>query len=379
MSIRVLFVITCLDTGGAERQLAYLLECLQKKGVESGVVSLRSGGAISRDIAALGIPVWNLVLDNPLQLVRAAGRLFSIGRHFRPEVIQGWMYHGNLAAYVASRKAGLSVPVFWSIRQSLYDLKKEKKMTQMIIRLGAKGSGKVNGITYNATISRSQHEAIGFSDDNGCVIPNGFDGEAWRPDEEARHAVRDSLGIPQDVQLIGLVSRYHPVKGHDVFLDAARQIAARRQNVEFLLAGKGVDRNNPLFQKELSEGSLAGRLHLLGEQEDIPRLTAALDIATSSSRAEGFPNAVAEALLCGIPVVATDVGESKQIVGNSGVVVPPGNSLALYEAWDQLLELDSDKRRRMGLEARWRLLRSYTIDVVADRYMSLYEQEINRA
>lgn len=372
--MRALFVITGLATGGAEKQLARLLASLKDK-IEPAVVSLAPRGPVSAELEALGVPVWHLDLASIAGLPKAAVRLALLARRFRPDVLQGWMYHGNLAALFAAWCLNGRVPVVWGIRQSLYDLAREKPITQRVIRLGARWSSRPVAIVYNAHLARAQHEAIGFAAERGRVIGNGFDGSAWQPDEEARRSVRAELGIPPDVPLIGLIARYHPMKGHEVFLDAAIRLAERNPKVRFLLAGRDVTPSHPIFQPYAQMAALAGRLHLLGERADIPRLTAALDIASSSSSwGEAFSNTTAEALCCGVPVVATDVGESREIVGDAGMLVPVGDVETLANGWQRLLDAGLEARRTMGQGGRARILEHYSIDAIGRAYLDLYQR-----
>ncbi|TXF13347.1 glycosyltransferase [Pelomicrobium methylotrophicum] len=371
--MRVLYIITGLQTGGAERQLGRLLACLHGGRIDAAVVSLAPRGPVSSEIESLGVPVWHLGLDQPWRLPWAAARLVSIAKRFRPDVIQGWMYHGNLAASIAGRV--LDRPVVWGVRQSLYDLKRERPGTRAVIRLSARWSNRVAGIVYNAALSRTQHEAFGFARESGWVIGNGFDGREWCPDAAARASVRAELGIAPDAPLIGLIARYHPMKGHEIFLDAAARLALARPDVHFLLAGREVTPAHPLFAAHCHNKPLAGRLHLLGERADIPRLNAALDIASSSSSwGEAFSNALAEALLCGVPVAATDVGDARIIVGDAGIVVPRGDACALANAWQALLDSGFEARQAMGRAGRERLLAVYSVEAVAQAYARLYEK-----
>ncbi len=374
MGRRVLLVTSGLGVGGAERQLAALLACSGDE-MDAGVVSLTPPGPVSSEIEALGVPVWHLHLRRPSELVAVAWRLRTIVRWFGPHVVQGWMYHGNLAALLAARTGARVAPVVWAIRQSLYDLSREKRGTRVVIQLGARLSGRAAAIVYNASVSREQHEAIGFSRGRGRVIGNGFDGERWRPDGTARRSVREELGIASDAPLIGLVARYHPMKGHEVFLEAAARLVMIRPDVHFLLAGSGVVPDNPIFERHSSSGPLARHLHLLGERRDVPRLTAALDVSTSTSLwGEGFSNAIAEALCCGVPVVATDVGEARAIVGDAGRIVPPGDAGALALAWLDLLEQGVEARQAMGESGRRRLLARHSVDAMAKAYQTLYAE-----
>ena len=122
----------------------------------------------------------------------------------------------------------------------------------------------------------------------------------------------------------------------------------------------------------LEQSGIRQNFHLLGRRQDIPRLTAALDLATSSSCGEGFPNVVGEAMACGIPCVVTDVGDSALIVGKTGKVVPPHDPEALASAWKELLRLTPQVRQKLGNAARKRVETEYSLAAAARRYEALW-------
>jgi len=154
-------------------------------------------------------------------------------------------------------------------------------------------------------------------------------------------------------------------------LRAADLLLKKRSDVHFLLIGNGVTKDQPAFVRLLNDVSVGQRLHLLGERSDIPVFTAALDIASSSSWGEAFPNTVGEAMSCGVPVVATDVGDVRRIVGDAGIVVPSGDAKAMAQAWHRLLD-DSKKRQTMGEIGRERVLSLFGVTAMAGHYLDLY-------
>jgi glycosyltransferase involved in cell wall biosynthesis len=119
------------------------------------------------------------------------------------------------------------------------------------------------------------------------------------------------------------------------------------------------------------------RVHLLGERLDMPRLTAALDIASlSSAYEEGFPNVIGEAMSCGVPCVVSDVSDSPWIVGDSGRVVPPRNPEALARSWKDLIELGREERKALGETARSRVIECFSLASVVEQYERLYESVV---
>lgn len=370
---RVLYVTTGLFTGGAEVMLGELLR--EMDGFDPAVVSLVPGGPLRGRIEALGVPVFDLGMRRGRPTPAALCRLARLYRKVRPDVVQGWMYHANLAATLAAAVVSpRRTPVLWGIHNSVNDLGSEKRLTGATVRLGARLSASPRRIVYVSRTSAEQHEAIGYRKDRRKVIPNGFDHERWRPDPEAYAAVRSELGMDQGTPLIGLIARYHPTKDHAGFLAAANLLAEREPDVHFLLAGQGVEASNRALAVPASRPALRGRTHLLGERNDVPRLAAALDVAASSSRGEAFPVAIGEAMACGVPCAVTDVGDSAWLVGDAGRVVPPRDPDALAAAWRDLLRMGRERRAALGERARRRIAQRFSLAKTVRSYEDLYEE-----
>jgi glycosyltransferase involved in cell wall biosynthesis len=370
--IRIVLLITGLNTGGAEMMMLKLLSGIDRRRFTPVLISLSDHGTLGESVVRLGIPLYVLRMSPRRPPFLALFRLCRILRSIRPHIVQGWMYHANLMASVGRFLAARQAVVLWSVRQSIYDLEGEKKLTANTIRIGALLSKHVAGIIYNAEISARQHEALGYAADRSWVIPNGFDCGRFSPSAEARATLRRELGLADDSIMIGLIARYHPMKDHANFLRAAALMVARR-DVHFVLAGCDVDAGNAEISDTIRRFNLENHIHLLGERHDMPSLTAALDIATSSSSwGEGFPNSIGEAMACAVPCVVTDIGDSARIVGSCGRAIAPRDPAALANAWDELLDLPSDERRELGQAARRRVLDRYSIDAVVRQYEDLY-------
>ena len=370
--IRILHVITDLDRGGAQTMLLKLLSA-GGRDFDPIVVSLDGKlRALEPAIRGLGIPVHCLGLRRSFPNPMAALKIRQIVRRLSPQLIQGWMPHGNLLASFAGFWSAVPVPVVWNIRQCLYDLRYERWMTRIVIRLGAFLSARPAAIVYNSRTSIVHHEAIGYHSARGFFIANGFDCRVFRPDQEARGRIRQELGFPDDALLVGLVARYHPMKDHPTFLRAAGLVARQHANAYFVLAGSGVTKDqSALADIILSEG-LQNRVFLLGERSDVACVTAALDVACSSSWTESFSNSIGEGMACGVPCVVTDVGDSAYLIADTGIVVPPRNSEALGAAIGKLLAAGVAYRDQLGTEARRRIEQEFSLDVIVCRYERLY-------
>jgi glycosyltransferase involved in cell wall biosynthesis len=378
--MRVMHVITGLSTGGAETMLLKLLSAASQR-MEHVVVSLGDEGTIGPRIAALGVPVHCLGLKRNAPNPFRALSILPLAQRIAPQLIQGWMYHGNLMASLAAvalrKTAPRNVlgqkPVLWNIRQTVYDLRRERWLTAKLIRQGARLSSGPAAIIYNSQTSASQHEELGYRAEKRVIIPNGFDCQVLRPDEAARKAVRAELGITDDTVLVGLVARYHPMKDHVGFLKAAALVVQSHPQTRFVLVGAGVSSTQPELAEGIQQNELGDRVILLRERSDIPRLNNAFDIGCSASAwGEGFSNSIGEAMACGVPCAVTNVGDSAYIVADTGFVAPPHAPEALAEAIGRLIEIGQPGRQQIGAKARKRIETEFSLSAIVEKYESLY-------
>jgi Glycosyltransferase len=372
--LNVLHVVTGLATGGTEAMLARLVTRMDSALVRSHVVSLGEGGPIAEVLKASGIPVTVLGvrgIPNAQQL-----KSFALAvRSARPHVVQGWLAHGNVAATsTLATRLGSRPALVWNIRQALYRRSDDTRRTRTVIRMAASLSRLADAIVYNSDVAVAQHELLGYAADKRIVIPNGFDVDRFRPDPDARRALRAELQMEDSTPLVGLVARYHVAKGHDTFLKTAKNLVASGSKAHFLLAGPFIDTSNSRLSAMIDECGLRDRVHLIGERADIERIYPALDVLTVTSSTEAFPNVLGEAMACGVACVTTDVGAAASIVGDTGIVVSVGDVDALAAAWLQLLSAPRCERDARGQRARQRIANRWPLDRIAEEYRTLYER-----
>lgn len=372
--MRVLHVITALGVGGAEHMLLKLLKAHAMAGLEQHVVSLLPGGAMAAPMREAGAPVVELNLLGGLPVVGGCTHLAALARRLEPDLIQGWLYHGNLGAWVARAVQRRRVPLVWAIRQSLPSLDGENAFARVGIQLNKILSSRPDCLLFNSRTSVEQHRAQGFDLRRARHLPNGFDTDRFAPDATARAALRAAWGAAEGDVVFGLVARYHPVKDHAGFLRAAGQVLQARPQARFVLAGTGVDAGNATLARSLAEAGLGGRVHLLGERRDVPALLSALDVYVSSSVAEAFSNAVGEAMSCALPCIVTAVGDSAEVLGDGGTVVPPRDPAALAAAMLAMADLGAERRAEIGARARRRVEAGFSLEAVATRHAALYRE-----
>lgn len=370
--MRVLHVITGLSTGGAERALYNVLAGGSSGDVDSVVLSLERLGAVGSAISELGVPVYTLGMSRRFPRPDHLVGLRRIVSWLSPDLVQGWMYHGNLAASVAGRLARGQPAVAWNVRQSLYEVEAEKPMTRQVIRANRFLSSGPDAILYNSQVSRTQHESFGFRASRAVVIPNGFDLERLQPDRETAGAVRRELDLPPEATVIGHVARFHPTKDHASFLWAAVQVARVNPTARFLMVGREVSPENPALAGIVPPDCI-DRFVFTGERSDVHRLMQAMDVFCLNSWSEAFPNVLGEAMACGVPCVATDVGDSAAIVGDTGIVVPPSDTGALAGGLEAMVQKSAHERQALGRAARQRIKANYSLDSVVAQYTDLYQ------
>ena len=366
-------IITDLDSGGAEESLYKLLKNIDSNVFKSDVISLTEQGTVGGKIEALGIPIKSLGMKsgvpNPLAILKLARYLYI----HQSDIIQTWMYHADLIGGLAAKLGG-NRPVVWNIRNTDLNSQRVKRMTIMIARLSAWLSHYLpEKIITNSKVAYEAHTRLGYCKEKMLVIPNGFDLDTYKPDPSARKTVRHELGLENEALLIGIFARFDPQKDHANFIQAAALLHKKYPETHFLLCGAEITRENKMLLQWIETSRLDACFHLLGQRNDIPLLTAALDIATLSSIGEAFPNVIGEAMACGIPCVATDAGDIAYIIGETGIIVSPSDSQALAKGWVQMIDLGYSGRRKLGAKARQRIQREFQIDKIVRQYESLYK------
>jgi glycosyltransferase involved in cell wall biosynthesis len=368
-AIRVTHVITGLGAGGAQSALHKVVSSSQAYGLTHSVVSLTGGPST---LEAQGVPVTSLGLRRGVPDVRAVARLARLLRRDRPDVVQSWMYHADLLAGVAALVAG-HIPVVWGLRHADVDPRNAKRLTRWTRSVCARLSGVLPArIVCCAESARRSHAALGYRSDRMVVIPNGFDFQRFVADPKAGARIRQELSLPDRALVVGMLARFHPDKDFPNFLAAARLVAHSNPDAVFVLAGEGVDGSNSVLSSLIDDLAIRARVRLLGLRRDVASVLSAMDVLALPSRTEAFPNVLGEAMACQVPCVATDCGDSREILGATGRIVPPRDPAALARAILELLALDAIERKALGAAALERVRERYDLRVVARRYAELY-------
>ena len=351
-------VITSFEAhDGAQRMLARLLNADADRR-EGQIISLL--GVSEEALAILEtrrIRVRCMEAGSAAGLAIAAIRLAGMIRRERPAVLVCWMYHAMFVGLAAAALSRTGVRVYWNVRQALDDRQALTASTRVAVRLCSAASPWANGIIYNSRRAAEQHAAAGFDRSRVTVIPNGVPVPSAAP----------AIGDPPRV--FGIVGRLHPQKDHPTFFAAAAIVLRERPDARFVAVGRGLEPGAPHVAPLLSAAGLpADAVELVGEVSDIGRIYGKIDALVLSSRTEGFPNVVAEAMSHCRPVVSTDVGDVADIVGDTGFVVPPGRPELLAAAMLRMMSLTGAEYRSMAEAAHQRILGRYSVPEIVARY-----------
>lgn len=374
--VRVVHFITDLEIGGAELMLERYLMHSDAESVDSHVVSLTSLGPIGERMRDHGFPVTVLGLTSVWNFASAAGRLRRVLRELNPDILQTWLYHADCLGAWVGPSAGVS-RVFWNLRRS-GPQPTDSPSVRTLARINRYLANRVSRILVNSHTGAEQHASIGYPREKMLVVPNGIDAAHWREQYLARREkYRHAMGFTEAEFVIGNLARWTPVKGHPVLLQAAERLMRRNPQARLVLAGRGLTHQNEALMKALRRAGIEDNTRLLGALEDPMDLYALCDIYASASHGEGFPNVLAEAMACGIPCVATDAGDSAELLGPTGRVVTPGQGEALSSAMEVFLRMPEDRRQALGAMAARRMASRYDLRRISGQLDEIYRSELN--
>jgi glycosyltransferase involved in cell wall biosynthesis len=363
--VEVLQILPALDTGGAEKMVLHLTGELMRTGTKTGVISFfdSNGSQIDRELRAAGIPVWSLGKRRGPDLAMIA-RLKKLIAALRPDVI-----HTHLSAL------RYAVPAVARTRNPPGILHTIHRFAERDSEFGLRWLQRWCLRRSDAVIAVSEGVAKScarvYDLSQVPVIPNGipFSNFGWAA-PDIRAAVRRSLGIDADSFVFCCVARLRAVKNHKTLLKAFAGLN-RQTGAHLLLAGDGELRG----ELEALAGALriTDQVHFLGEQDNVAALLTASDAFVLSSLSEGTPLSVLEAMMAGLPIVATSVGGLPELVrnGTEGLLAPPADVKALRDAMAVIIS-DIDARQAMSQAAREKATTRYGVAAMARSYLSAY-------
>lgn len=336
---RVLHFITSFDIGGTERQAAELLKRLDAERYDLRLAVLRNGGSLYQQIADRfpDPPEFRLNSFYDLNAMRQLSRLCALMKRERIDILHAHDFYSGVLGCAAARLSGVRA-IASQRHLKLSDRRAHEIIQRLIHRMAHK-------VLVNSDAIRQQVlSGSGAQAEKIVVIKNGLLVSDLTSDARlVRDRLLNELKLNQESFLIGLVARLEEVKGHSYFIEAAARVVSKHPQAHFVLVGDGELRQ--AIENQIAELNLAGKVHLLGYRDDAALLARAFDLSVLTSLHEGLPNSVMEAMSAGIPVVATDVGGTRELITDcvTGFLVPPADSTALAERINRMIEQDQER------------------------------------
>ncbi|EPR30561.1 glycosyl transferase group 1 [Alkalidesulfovibrio alkalitolerans DSM 16529] len=367
---RIAFLIDAIasPSAGTERQLLMLIEGLDRREFEPWLCVLKGSPWLSKSFDLCPVRVLDIEsFKSPgawMNVLRFSGWL----RRERIDALQVHFRDSSLAGIVAARLARTPAVIAMRKNQGYWMNSAELRLQRFLNRF-------VDVFVANSEATRDWARRVeGILPERLRVIHNGFFGETRKAgDEAARRRARQTLDLPLDAPVAGIVANLRPVKRLDVFLRAAARVREALPSARFVIIGEGEERER--LQTLVRSLGLNGEVRFTGRRMDVPDLLPAFDVGVLSSDSESFSNSVVEYMAAGLPVAATDVGGCHEALagGAGGILVAPGDAEALGRA---MVEMLSDEHRASHARAAHprRVAEAFSRDRYLAAYAALYNE-----
>mgnify|MGYP000923243032 FL=1 len=364
--IRIVHIITGLGSGGAENMLYKLIKYSDKSKYYHEVISLMDEGIIGKRIRDEGVKIHSLNVSKA-NIFKSILNARRICKDF--DIINTWLYHADMFGFVIA-KLLLKKKLIWNIRHSNLDKNANKSRTLMIVKINLLLSKKLDCITFNSNKALETHLTVGFKNKNTIVIPNGFELNKFSFNEENRNTLRKALNLDKNCKALITVGRWDVQKDYFTLFKALGEIKNTYTNFKMIMVGTNLDECNEDLCNLAIKYDLRDKLMLLGRRNDIPEILSAADCYISSSLGESFSNSIGEAMACALPCIVTDVGDSKQIVGETNYVVNAKDFKGLAETIGKFLDKSESPRNFIS---RDRIVENFDIKKIVKDYERNYQ------
>ena len=366
----ILHIVPDLNIGGAQRMVLALLKQLDKEKYNVKVCYWLGEGELKDEIEKAGIEVIDLKVKNG-SLLRVIFKLIKLIKENKIKLIHTHLFDTDLCGFLATRWA--KVPIMIISIHSIFFLKKKKHaLRYKIISLFIDRFLPVSDSLAQHFISWAR-----INPNKVTAVSNGIDmSEFNKPKHTNRlNELRKSLGIPVATPILGTVARLEPRKGHRYLLEAVAQISKDYPDLTVLLVGDGELKSD--LRNLVKELNISSNVIFAGSQENIPEILSLLDLFVLPTLEEGFSIAILEAMACGLPVIATNVGGVPELVKDkeTGLLVASRSPLALASAMTMLL---GNKEYAVALgEAGKKRVKQFSSKIMAEKIEEIYNYHIN--
>ncbi len=368
--MKIVHIITGLGDGGAEHTLFKV--CKYDNLNEHIVISFKKGGKYFQLLKKLSVKVY--ILDASFFSFNKFFILINLLRSLKPDIVQTWLVHADFIGGIAARIAGIN-NILWNIRYSNVDINKSKFITNMILITLSKLSNLIpKKIIINSKIAKKIYTKKGYSYKKLKYIPNGYDLSIFKLNNKYKIYFKKKYKINKQTPLIGYVARYDLLKDHLNLLKALSLTKLKGKIFFCILVGTNINKNQILLD-QIKKLKIKNHIKLLGPIKNVSKIMNSLDIHIQSSKSEGFPNVIAEAMAHKTLCVATNVGDTSYIMGKNGWLVKPKSSTSLARAIEiainEIGTKNWNKRRNL---ARKRIQTKFSINKMINSYNKIWTE-----
>lgn len=369
----IVLLLRSLHYGGAERQVVELAKGLHSRGHRVLVAISYDEGPMRTELEAAGIPLVVLKKLGRWDIVGYLWRLARLLRKVRPQVLYAFLVEPSVQAVLLKPFIN-KTRVVWGVRASNVDLRPYGWFGRVTFGLSRLLGRYADLIIANSFAGARYHEGVGYPPAKIQIVPNGIDVDRFRPDRAAGERLRTAWGLPEDALVIGAVGRLDVMKDYPTLLRAFAALTQEHPNLYLVIVGAGPAQQKADLESEARRLGLGQRIVWAGTYEQMGPVYNAFDISClPSAFGEGFANALGESMACGVPCVATDVGDASRIINGCGIVVPPRDPQKLADALRRTLTTLGDEVRAA---CRKRVTEEFGLEQMIERTERLLVQEV---
>jgi glycosyltransferase involved in cell wall biosynthesis len=351
----IFHIISGLSAGGAERNLYNI--CTNNTKNNHIVVSLTNIGEFGKLLKQKNIEVFCFNLKSKLYFIKNLYLLYKLIAARKPDIVQTWLYHADLIGGLIAKLAGCN-NIYWNLRQSKFLIESKNKFTYNIILINSKISSWLpKKIICNSSLAKRVHINLGYDSKKFKIIYNGVDTNKFYINSDIKKKFRKKYRIKKNTIVLGCVGRNDPYKDIQNLIVALSILKLKNISFVCIIVGKDFNKKNKELVNLITNLSLKKNIYLWGYKKNIAKIMNCLDLFILSSKSESFPNVIIEAMSCGVPCVATNVGDVKKIILNKDLIVKPNSSNSLALAILNVLK----KRNKILSNTNSRAINSYVV------------------
>ena len=365
--IKVLHIINGLERGGAEKMLfKYNYFSKNNDKIRNITLSLTKKNFLNDRSEILDeVETYELDLKS-LNLFRSFKVINAIKKKHKINIVQGWMYHGNIFAFFIKKIFFPKAKIFFNVRHALYNFKYENIKNIISINIGKYVSKYVDKIIYNSNVAKKHHENIGYSKFNGIVIRNGFLKINNKTNSDKKLF---PWLIKKNTIVIAKIARFHKIKAYEIFLKAC-EVIDKKFEIQIVCIGNGTEHKQ--FRNLLNNFSFRNNPLTLGEVFYPEIYLNDIDLLINSSYAESMPNIIGEAFLHGSFCIASDVGDTSLYFPNKQFLFKPGDHNLLVKKIEDFINLPDFEKVSIIKKSEINLLENYSLKKVCNNYNKNY-------